>query len=226
MFLGSVRSNIGPRRFAARHGERFRHKPARPHVAAGHRNGGNHEGVERESNRRGAVGAEHRVVVAAAVSEAPAAPIEGKPGNDDEVQFALPHPVHARGLPDAERSDDEPGAQREPCKAVTPGDRVPRRHRDPPARSAAGGQNRSGGGLARGGEVERHRARGAEGREAHKARRGPLRPGREIARTERGALPAHEAAQVRLADQDGASGARGVLLRASHAAMRRRMVSS
>ncbi len=192
----------------------------------GHRNGGNHEGVERESNRRDAVGAEERIVVPAAVAEAPAARVEGEPGNDNEVQFALPHPVRARGLPDAERSGGEPGARGEPREAVPARGRIPRRHRDLPARPAAGAQDRAGGGLARGGQVDRDGAGGTKRRQTDEARRSPGRTGCEVARVDRRAEPAHATTERRLANQDGTSGARGVLLRASQASIRRRMVSS
>ncbi len=191
-----------------------------------HRNGGNHEGVEREADGCRDPGLQHRIVVAAPMAEAPAVRVEGESGDDDEVQLSRPHPVRVRGLPDAERSGHEPGARGEPREAVPAQGRIPRRYRDLPARPAAGEQDRAGGGLARGGQVDCDGAGGTKRRQADKARRSPGRTGCEVARVDRRAEPAHATTERRLADQDGASGARGVLLRASQASIRRRMVSS
>jgi hypothetical protein len=225
MCVVSVGSSIGFRT-AARRGSRFGHEPVHPDVLRVHGDGGNDEGVDRESDGRGAMRGQQGIVVAAAVAQAPAVPVEGESGDDDEVQPSRPRPVRVLGLPDAERSGHEPGARGEPRQAVPARDRIPRRHGDPPARPAAGAQDRARGGLARGGQVDGGGAGGTKRRQADEARRGPGRTGREVARVDRRAEPAHAATERRLAAQDGTSGARGVLLWAAQASIRRRRVSS
>jgi hypothetical protein len=206
---------------------RLRHEPVHRDVAVVHRHGGHDEGLQRERDgRRAGVLAQQGVVVAAAVAEAPPVPVEGEAGNNNEVERVRRRPVRGGRLPDAERSRGQAGARRIPGQAVPAGRRVPGRNGHSPAGTAARGQDARRGGLPRRGEVERDGPRGAEGRQADKPRRRAGGPRGKAARAQGLAHPPQAAAQRRLAGQDGASGARGVLLRDSQASMRLRIVSS